>query len=252
MKLTFDRVTAGYRRKTVVEDVSFVAESGAITAVIGRNGAGKSTLLGCLTGEKQEYAGSVLLDGQDVRKLSRGERSRLVACLPQNLPRPHVTVRELVGFGRAPYLPLTGALSAEDREKVAWAMVAVGMDGFADAFVDELSGGERKKAFFAMTLAQDTPVVALDEPTAHLDVVSRFDFLALLEKLRRETGKTFLVVMHELPEVLRCADKIVVIHEKKVAYCGDAAGCLAAEIPRKCFRVHVSGDRETGYAVKPL
>lgn len=87
----------------------------------------------------------------------------------------------------------------------------MGLTALAGAYVDRLSGGERKKAFFAMTLAQDTPVVLLDEPTAHLDVVSRFDFMDLLDRLKDQTGKTFLVVMHELPEVLRCAGGIVAL-----------------------------------------
>ena len=103
-----------------------------------------------------------------------------------------------------------------------------------------------------MTLAQDTPVVVLDEPTAHLDVVSRFEFLALLERMRRETGKTFLVVMHELPEVLRCADQIVTIHDRQVVFSGNAAACLASNIPETCFHVKITGDSVHGYAVQPL
>ena len=152
--------------------------------------------------------------------MSNSQRAGRLACLPQVLPRPHVTVKELVAFGRTPYLPMTGTLSPEDLERVEWAISVTGLLPFERAFVDELSGGERKKAFFAMTLAQDTPVVVLDEPTAHLDAVSRFEFLNLLEQLCRETGKTFLAVMHELPEVLRYADHIVVLHDRQVAFSG--------------------------------
>lgn len=252
MKLTFQGVCAAYQKKTVLENVSFSADSGSITALIGRNGAGKSTLLHCLMAGKRDYRGSILLDGQDVRQMTMADRSRRIACLPQNLPRPHVTVRELVGFGRTPHTPLTGKLSAQDEEKINWAIRAVDMAEYADAFVDTLSGGERKKAFFAMTLAQDTPVVVLDEPTAHLDAVSRFVFLEQIEAMRRQTGKTFLVVMHDLPEVLRCADRIVVLHEKGVAFDGTPEQCLASQIPQTCFRIQICGDREHGYAVTPL
>ena len=252
MELRLDGVTAAYGRRPVLEDISFTVREGSLTALVGRNGAGKSTLVGCLTGEKQDYRGTMYLDGQDIRSLSRGERACRLACLPQVLPRPHVTVEELIAFGRTPYTPVTGMLSATDKDKIRWALNAVEMAGYADAFVDTLSGGERKKAFFAMVLAQDTPVVVLDEPTAHLDAVSRFGFLNLINDLRRETGKTFLTVMHELPEVLRYADTIVAIHEKRVAFEGSPAACLEAGIGETCFGVRVTGDGETGYAVSPL
>ena len=252
MKLSFDHVSAAYRNRQVLRDVSFTAESGAITILLGRNGAGKSTLVRCLTGEKQDYSGRICLDSDDVRAMTIGQRSCRLACLPQVLPRPHVTVKELVAFGRTPYLPLTGTLSSEDREWVEWAISATGLHPFEHAFLDELSGGERKKAFFAMTLAQNTPVVVLDEPTAHLDAVSRFEFLNLLEQLCRETGKTFLAVMHELPEVLRYADHIVVLHDHEVAFSGTAAACLSAGIPESCFHIHVTGSRADGYAARPL
>lgn len=252
MKLEFQHLSAAYRRRTILEDICFTAESGAITAVIGRNGAGKSTLINCLTGEKQDYRGTILADGQDVRHLSIGQRSLRMACLAQNLPRPHVTVAELAAFGRTPYTPLTGTLSKEDRQAVDRAISAVGLDAFREAFVDQLSGGERKKAFFALTLAQDTPLVILDEPTAHLDMVSRFEFLELISKMRAETGKTFLVVMDELPEVLRFADKIVAIHENTAVFVGTPEECLKSDVPQRCFHIQITGSRESGYSVLPI
>lgn len=290
MRLYFEELSASYGKKSVLENVSFEVPSGSITALIGRNGAGKSTLISCLMGEKRDYRGRIMLDSgkgcpesglagrmqscpeqgscrtwseragqgqrkptmRDVRDMSLGERAETLACLPQILPQPHVTVRELVSFGRTPYTPLTGRLSAADREKIDWAIGAVGLDELTDAFVDRLSGGERKKAFFAMTLAQDTPVVVLDEPTAHLDVINRFEFMALLDDMRRETGKTFLVVMHELSEVLRWADRIVVLHGGGIAFAGTPEDCLAAGIPEECFGIRITGDRENGYAVRPL
>ena len=252
MKLTVAHLSASYRKKPVLEDISFTVDSGSITALVGRNGAGKSTLISCLTGEKRDYRGDILLDGRDARSLEPGERAAQMACLPQVLPRPHVTVRELVSFGRAPYTPLSGRLSPADRERVDWAMDAAGLGALREAFVDTLSGGERKKAFFAMTLAQDTPLVLLDEPTAHLDTVSRFEFLDLLDKMRRDTGKTFLVVMHDLPEVLRCADRLVALKDTRVLFDGTPEEALAAQIPQRCFQIRLTGNKEQGYAVLPL
>ena len=252
MKLSFEHVSASYRNRQILQDISFTAESGSITVLVGRNGAGKSTLVSCLTGTKQDFSGRILLDDTDIQTLSVEARAHQLACLPQILPRPHVTVKELVSFGRTPYIPMTGLLSQKDLKQVEWAISTVGLQAFTGAFVDELSGGERKKAFFAMTLAQDTPVVVLDEPTAHLDMVSRFEFLNLIEKLRTETGKTFLAVMHELPEVLRYADRIIVLHDQQVAFAGSAEACLAANMPQSCFGIHVTGSRTDGYAVRPL
>lgn len=252
MNLTIRHISAAYRKKPIVEDVSFSVSSSSITALTGRNGAGKSTLISCLMGEKRDYTGEILLGGQNVRALSPIDRARNMACLPQELPAPHVQVRELVSFGRTPFLPLNGKLTPNDKEKVDWALSVTGMGQFEDNFVDTLSGGERKKAFFAMTLAQDTPLVILDEPTAHLDSASRFQFLELMDTVRRETGKTFLVVMHDLPEALLCADQLVTLHDHKLVFSGSGSDFLASTIPQVCFHIALRGNREDGYAVTPL
>ena len=252
MKLEFQKVGAAYGAKPVLEDVTFTVSSGSISVLLGRNGAGKSTLLACLTGQKRDYTGRIVLDDREVRSLAPRQRAELVACLPQELPMPRVTVRELAAFGRAPYLPLTGSLRGPDREAVETAIRAVGLADLRDALVDELSGGQRKKAFFAMTLAQDAPVVVLDEPTAHLDAASRFEFLDLVERLRQTTGKTFLLVMHELPEALRCADRVAVLSERRLVFEGTPEECLAEGVPERCFGVRVTGSRESGFGIVPI
>lgn len=252
MSLQFHKVNAAYRGKIILQDVSFSVAKGSITALAGRNGRGKTTLLRCLTGEKSDYRGKILLDGREVRTFTQAERAVTLSYLPQELPAPQVSVRELVSFGRAPYTPFSGKLSPSDLEKIDWAIRAVGMQSLAEAQVDRLSGGERKKAFFAMTLAQDTPLVVLDEPTAHLDAQSRFAFLDLVERLRQETGKTFLLVMHELPDLLQYAQKLIVVEERTVYFSGTPEQFLAQQLPQKCFGVTVCGDRAHGYAVTPL
>ena len=251
MSLIFRNVSVSYRGKSIVKNASFSVEQGHITAIVGRNGMGKTTLLRCLTGEKNDYAGEILLNGENIKKLSYAERSVKLSYLPQELPLPQVTVRELVSFGRTPYTPFSGALSQADREKVEWAIKAVGLETFARTSVNTLSGGERKKAFFAMTLAQDTPLVVLDEPTAHLDAESRFAFLELLERLSRETGKTFLVVMHELPEVLQYARNIVALDDGSVCFCGTPEEFLEQGLPQRVFGVQIKGKKDCGYAVVP-
>ena len=252
MKLEFQNISTAYGKKAVLKDISFTVESGSITAILGRNGAGKTTLLRCLTGQKLPESGAVLLDGQNAARLTPGQRSRMVAFLPQELPAPGVSVWELAALGRAPRLGLSGKLQAGDTDAVNAALEAVGMERFAHRPVNSLSGGERKKAFLAMILAQDTPLVVLDEPTAHLDAAGRFELLALLEQLRRETGKSFLVVMHELPEALRFAHRVAVLREGTLAFEGTPEEFLAQNIGAQCFGVRLEGDPQTGCRVLPL
>ena len=250
MGLIFDHVSISYRQP-VLQEVSFCVPEGEITVLLGSNGAGKTSLIRCVMGEKTDYSGTIRLGERDIRGLSLGERAGKIACLPQNLPAPHVKLRELVSYGRSPYVPLSGKLSAFDQERINWAMERAGVQGWEEKWVDYLSGGERKKAFFAMVLAQDTPLIMMDEPTAHLDSISRFHFLRLLEQLRKETRKTFLLVMHELPEVLQIAHKIVAVRDGQKVFEGTPEKFLSEGIPESVFGIRVSGNREQGYGIAP-
>lgn len=248
MSVIFENVSVGYRRHEVLKNILFEAKSGEITAIAGRNGAGKSTLLGALTGAKRERSGRILVDNRDISALTPNERARLVAPLGQSLPHPHVTVRELAEFGRTPHLALGGRLSAEDRAAVDRALGLAGVADLAGRFVDTLSGGELRRAFFAMTLAQDAPVLVLDEPTTHLDAAARFELIELIERCR-DDRRTVIVVLHELPEMLSCTNKIVLLDGGSLAFCGNSEQFLAENIDRKYFDVTVRGDRERGYSV---
>lgn len=252
MNLSFDNISASYKKENILENVSFVVDDGSITFLTGRNGTGKSTLINCLMGEKSDYTGKILLGGTSIKQMPKSLLARKIACLPQNLPKPHITVKELVSFGRRPYTSAFGRLSKKDDEEIERAISSVNLTKKANSFVDTLSGGERKKAFFAMTLAQDTPLVVLDEPTAHLDTVSRFEFLKLISDMKQKTGKTFLVVMHDLAEVLRYADRIITFHNKTVVFDGTSEQCLAEAIPEKYFGIEIRKNENSGYAVSPL
>ena len=252
MKLEIQNVSTAYGKKAVLEDVSFAVESGSITVLLGRNGVGKTTLLRCLIGQKKPTHGAVLLDGQNAAVLTPEERSRMMAFLPQELPAPGVTVWELAAFGRAPRLGISGKLQEDDVRAVEHALTAVEMESFANRQVDSLSGGERKKAFLAMILAQDAPLVVLDEPTAHLDAAGRFELLELLVRMCAETGKSFLVVMHELPEALRLAHRVVVLSEGRLAFDGTPTEFLEQKVAERCFGVRLTGSPQTGCTVLPL
>lgn len=252
MNIILEKLTAFYGKNCVLEDISLEIPQGSLVAITGCNGAGKSTMLHCLTGIKQDYRGTIYLDGKNLRHLPIQALSEKISFLPQALPMPHVTVWELVSFGRCPHLSFFGKLGESDTEKVQQAIDAVGLTNQKDTFVDTLSGGQRKKAFFAMTLAQDTPVVVLDEPTAHLDTKSRFAFLSLIDSLCKRTGKTFILVMHHLPDVLQYAQRIIVLNDKQVVFDGAPDACLQRRIPQQFFGIDIRGSHPEGYAVLPL
>lgn len=252
MNLTFENLSAAYGKHTVLQDISLEIPQGSLVAVAGCNGAGKSTLLHCLTGIKKDYRGAILADGKDIRHLSMQELSQKISFLPQALPMPHVTVWELICFGRCPYISFFGKPGKADEEKIRWAIDAVGLTPYQDAFVDTLSGGQRKKAFFAMTLAQDTPIVALDEPTAHLDAKSRFEFLSLIDSLCKSTRKTFLLVMHNLPDILQYTQRILVLSDSQIVFDGTPDACLQECIPQQHFGIDIRGNAQDGYAVLPV
>lgn len=252
MNLKFENLCAAYGKRTVLQNISLEIPQGSLVAVAGCNGAGKSTLLHCLTGIKKDYQGAIFADGEDIRRLSMQTLSQKISFLPQTLPLPHVTVWELVCFGRCPYLSFLSKPKRADEEKIRWAIDTVGLTACQDAFVDTLSGGQRKKAFFAMTLAQDTPVVALDEPTAHLDAKSRFEFLCLINSLCKTTGKTFLLVMHNLPDILQYTQRILVLNDSKIVFDGTPDACLQEGVPQQYFGIQIRGNTKDGYAVLPI
>ena len=225
MNLIFQDLSLSRMGKQLLSQVDLHIPGG-ITVILGRNGAGKTTLLRCLTGQIRDYSGSILLDGTDVRTLSPREKAKRLAYLPQELPLPRVTVEELAAFGRSPYLPLSGKLSDADARGVETALTLTGMGPFSHRLVDSLSGGERQKAFLAMVLAQETPLVVLDEPTAQLDAAARLELCKLLRTLCSETGRHFLVVMHELPEALQLADRLVVLQDGSPVFTGTPAAFL--------------------------
>ena len=221
--------------KMLLDGVSFRLRPGALTALVGRNGSGKSTLLACVNG-RRSYRGRISLKGRDLRKLPARERAKQLALLPQDLPAPHITGRELVAFGREPYLDLTGKLRETDLEAVEKALEKACALELADRYVDTLSGGERQRVYLAMILAQETALALLDEPTAHMDQAWEASFLELLTKLKGE-GKTFLVVLHDLNTAVRYADDLIVLEEGKVLFAGSREDCLREEILENAFRL---------------
>lgn len=232
--------------KQILEDISFTLRPHRLTALVGRNGSGKSSLLGCVN-QQLPYTGRIALDGRDLSRLPPGERAKSVAILPQTLPAPHVTVEEMVAFGRTPYLDFTGRLREADRTAVHMSMKEARVEDMDGRFVDTLSGGERQRVALAMILAQNTPVALLDEPTAHMDLGYEAAFLKQLGQLREKSGKTFLVILHDLSLAVRYADDILVLEEGRLRFAGPVSLCLETEILEETFCLKRYSIEENGH-----
>lgn len=194
----------------LVSGQNLVIDSGSLTALTGRNGCGKSTLLRVIAGTQKPLRGTVRIDGRPIDSLTPRHMARLVASVntePVKIER--LTCRELVALGRSPMTGLFGRLDKVDRLAIDRALELVGMRAFASRQSSTLSDGESRRIILARALAQNTPVILLDEPTGFLDVPGRFEICSLLATLAHDENKTILYSTHELEPAIRFADSII-------------------------------------------
>ncbi|GAA1137469.1 ABC transporter ATP-binding protein [Ornithinicoccus hortensis] len=233
--LSASHVDLGYPGHAVIRDLSLEVLDGEFTVIVGPNACGKSTLLRALGRMLSPTAGRVLLDGKAIGGYRSKEVARRVALLPQSPVTPDaITVADLVARGRYPHQQLLRQWSTEDADVVENALREVGMLDLADRMVDELSGGQRQRVWIAMTLAQDTPILLLDEPTTYLDVVHQIDVLDLCSHLH-DRGRTLVAVLHDLNMAARYASHIVVMSQGAIVAQGPAARVLTPELLRSAF-----------------
>lgn len=215
--ITTNRLTVGYRGHRVVEDISLSLPCGRLVCLLGPNGAGKSTLLRTLCGFQPPIAGTVTISGSDITTMSAAEVARLVSVVLTDRPlTPSLTAAEMVGMGRAPYTGFWGRLSDDDRRLVSEAMQTVGIASLATRRMGQLSDGERQKVMIAKALAQHTPVIVLDEPTAFLDYPSKVAVMKTLARLAHDEGKTILMSTHDLELAAQLGDELMEIENKHI------------------------------------
>ncbi len=206
-------LSTGYRSKhkttVVARDLTGAICSGELTCLIGANGSGKSTLLRTLSAFLPPLGGEISLLGRPLRDYSDRELSKVIGVvLTERVSLQNMTVEELVGMGRSPYTGFWGRLSKEDHAQVDAAITMVGIDNLRGRMIQTLSDGERQKVMIAKALAQETPIIFLDEPTAFLDYPSKVEILHLLHRLSREAGKTIFLSTHDLELALQIADRL--------------------------------------------
>lgn len=196
----------------ILKGIDFSACPGEMVALIGSNGIGKSTLLRSLVGFQNYFSGSIKLNGKELSTIDSREVARVMSFVStENIRVANMTVFDLVAFGRFPYTNWIGRLTAEDKQKVTGAIEKVGMTGFENRQTIQLSDGERQRTMIARALAQDTPVIILDEPTAFLDVSNKYEIFHLLQILAKEKGKTIILSTHDLNIALREVDKLWIV-----------------------------------------
>lgn len=207
MKL--QQLSIGYPHKVIAQQISAQLSEASLTALVGVNGAGKSTLLRTLTGEQKALEGALTLHGKALNDYSRGERARQIAVvLTQSVEAPQMLAEEVVALGRLPYTNLMGSLKTADLEVVNHAIRVTGITHLRQRRIGSLSDGERQRVMLAKALAQETPFILMDEPTAFLDYPSRTETFMLLRKLAHEERKSILLSTHDLDLALKCCDQI--------------------------------------------
>ena len=239
--LTTHHLAVGYRngkrQVTLLSDLNLRLERGKLVALLGQNGAGKSTLLRALTCDERPIDGSIESDGKNLLDMPQRERSRLLGLVStERIQAGALTVTELVGLGRQPHTGFLGRLDEEDHEIVRQAMADAGIIDKADEYIASLSDGERQKAMIARALAQQTPIIILDEPTAFLDVASRIETMRLLQTLAHKRDKAVLLSSHDIFQSLMLADELWLITTDRQVLTGTTQELLAVGAMNHLFK----------------
>lgn len=211
MVISLSQLSVGYTLShPVISDINLELRSGQLACLIGENGIGKSTLLKTLTGFLPKLKGSLLLGNRDIESFSQRELARQVSIvLTQKPDVQNLTIEEIIGLGRSPYTGFFGRLRAEDRKVVDDAIATMGIEKLRRRMIQTLSDGERQKVMIAKALAQETPIILLDEPTAFLDFPSKAETFQSLQRMAHERDKLILLSTHDLELAVRFADSLL-------------------------------------------
>ncbi len=218
--IRLEGAVVGFHKKNedilLLENLNLKIKNGELTGLIGRNGAGKSTLLRCIVRLQYLLQGTIYINDQFIEKIHPNELSQILSYVSSGFEHTEtMTVSELVSLGRFPYTNWIGKLLPSDIELIEEAMASVGIEYLSNRKISEISDGERQKAMIARTLAQNTPLIVLDEPTAFLDLPSKYDIISILYELTRK-GKTVIYSTHDLNIALRFSDKVWLIDDKTI------------------------------------
>lgn len=215
--IELEQLHIAYQQKTILQASSLTIQSPNFIALIGRNGSGKSSLLRCLSRLQRPVSGQISLAGEHYQNYSAEHFARQISIVNTNrINFPYLSVKELISLGRHPHLKLGGRLSQKDHQKIELVIQICGLEELAMHPLSKCSDGERQKAMLARALAQDTPILLLDEITAHLDFVHRHQSFQLLQKLAHDEQKLVIMATHEVELALKYADRILILHKTQL------------------------------------
>ena len=219
--LTAKNLDIGYKQKnsiqTIQKNINFELSSQEFITILGKNAIGKSTLLRTLSKVQQPIHGELSINNKSIKDYSVKELSTVISLvLTERLPESQLTVFELVALGRQPYTNWVGKLQKKDLETVMWALEQTDTENLAKKYFYELSDGQLQRVLIARALAQDTQIIMLDEPTAHLDMHHTIKIFQLLKKLTKKTEKTIIITTHEVNLAINSADQIILLNDKEV------------------------------------
>lgn len=240
-RLAAKNLTLGYGERIIVDGLHLDIAPGVVTTVIGPNGCGKSTLLRSLARLLRPRAGQVILDGKAISSLKTKEVARILGMLPQSPVAPEgLTVADLVARGRHPHQSWLRQWSSDDEAEVLAALEQTGIADLADRPLDELSGGQRRRAWISMALAQGTDILLLDEPTTYLDLAHALEVLDLVDRLHADLGRTVVMVLHDLNLAIRYSDRLVVMREGRIVAQGAPTEIIEADLLYEVFGLRAS------------
>lgn len=239
MKLfEIEDLSFSYKEKKAIDNISLEIEAGFLWGIVGPNGSGKTTFLDLLIGYRRADSGSIRYKGRKIEEYRRKEISREISIVPQefyaNMP---FTVEEVVFMGRYPYLSRFSAFSSEDIKRTDQAIRLLELEDLRKRFITELSGGEKQRVVFAHALAQDTPVMLLDEAISNMDIKHRLRVLDILRDKVEKEGKTVIMTMHDINLASLYSDKIIMMKDGKIVACGETEEVIKSEIINSVFEV---------------
>ncbi|WP_028563186.1 ABC transporter ATP-binding protein [Paenibacillus pinihumi] len=241
-------VVFSYDQKTEhLKKVSSVIQHGKVTTIIGPNGCGKSTLLGVMSKNYEPKSGEVLLDGKAISSYKPKELAKKLAVVHQHNDAPaDITVEKLVSYGRMPHKGMLSQNKEEDEQAIEWALTCTNLLAKRNRPIDQLSGGERQRVWIAMSLAQRTPILFLDEPTTYLDIYYQIELLELIRDLNVRHGLTIVMVLHDINQAIRYSDQIMVMKEGEIIVRGTPEEVINQETMKAIYGVNVVVRQEQG------
>lgn len=234
--LSAQNLTLGYDQKEIAKHLSVDIPEGKFSVIVGPNACGKSTLLRALSRLLLPSQGQVMLYGEDIHALPTKEVAKRLGLLPQTATAPAgIRVADLVARGRYPYQKWFQPWQEKDQQAVDYALKVTDTLQFADQAVDQLSGGQRQRVWVALALAQETPLLLLDEPTTYLDIAHQIELLDLFQDLNRSKGHTLVAVLHDLNHACRYADHLIAMKSGQVIATGSPQDIVTAELVEQVF-----------------